>query len=1287
MRGLNHRFFLLLIFLSILSLIPFAFGESSGDSLGAMIVKECGIAKGVCALLGGGEAALGLEIAHASNFFVHILDPRKQVVASAQETVDVEGLYGKRIAVERSSYDSLPYADDLLDMVIIPQIADSNLSNFSLQEVMRVLRPGGVAFFGNSKPGGVLSLQELNKFAEKVRYDDQLVIGDASGLWMMLRKSLLPGADEWPMWEHGPDNNPVSTDEAIRAPYMTKWLGTPLYNSMPMITTASGGRLFLAMGHIAHHEREEPWLNTLLARNAYNGTVLWTMKLPDGYLVHRSAYVATPETFYMIDLDGEGCLMLDPETGQEKGKIETPGVRGQWKWISMQDGVLFALVGKEKDPPETTVVRSEYPAWSWGELSRGYYQERVPWGFGEVILAYDLTKKETLWSHAEEKPLDSRGLSMGGGRIYFYGPDSHVGCLDAKTGEVKWTNPDPKIRELIEEKGNGLTSTPGFRSMCFSVYTPYALFFEAQTRMNIVAVSLNDGSYLWHRKKTSYNPNMMYVDGKLIVGIGEDGNALELQPLSGETLRDLGFKKRSCARLTATPDSFFCRGWWEGVTRYDRKTGEIFYNGAFRPSCNDGILPAFGHLYTGPWPCDCNLSVMGQVALCSAGDFSFEQKEISPSRWEWGEGDRSSVKPLEVSEKDWPSYRGGNSRSASSRVSIPSGVMRIWEYTPDYSFEPTVPTSAGDLIFLGGDDGKVRAIHATKGTLQWTYRTSGPILQPPTLWNGRAYIGSCDGFIYALEAETGRLLWKFRASPVERRIMVYESLCSTWPVNSGILIHDGVVYAAAGIIDYDGTYLYALDAITGKLLWRNGETGHLDKKIRKGVSAQGMMTVAKGKLWMAGGNVVSPAVYDLSNGNYLGAKVADGSPQTNRGEEIGILGDSILLGGKLRYTTGDNVVDPAKFDALSLDENGVPGRLTALNKSKIPAAWNDRVFVFVEGRKTAPVCCSMDDVKTYLRSGGQSALPKPVWTASGLQGCDVVSLAAAENAMLAVYSAPMQRSFETRWMLDLLNPNDGSSKGRYDLSSPAHTGGLLVDRKGRIVVVQQGGRVACFGDTAALREYSAALQNGAKDDRTRQQAIESLQSALNVVHDPEGRDSLMQELEKLGIRAGESARKIGSLTDWKILGPVAWDMNNPRADETQIGAPNLQPERSYAIGDRKLSWRAYRAHLNNGKVDLDGIYGECPDSAIYAYAEFPSPEDRTAVLRIGSNDGYHCWLNGEEAAKLDGGRTYKADQDAVSVRIKQGVNRLLLKVSQQGGDWAYSVRVTDEKGNPFDWTK
>ena len=1105
--------------------------EPAGDesALVAHLVEMSGISGGVCSVLGCDDAELALELARSGRFFVHVQDTSDSTLASARSMVDVEGLYGKSVVVDKGDLESLPYADNTIDLIIAADLTEPGLARTSMSEVMRVLRPGGRAILGSREgpEDALTSRRQLRRWLRSADVEESEVDKDDFGLWARVTKPPLEGVDEWTHWEHGPDNNPVSTDTVIKAPYRTQWLGLPLYIGMPAISTAAGGRIFVAMGHIAHHVREEPWLNTVLARNGYNGTELWSRRLPDGYLAHRSAFIATKDTFYMIDADGNGCLLLDPETGVEKGRIGIPEIRGEWKWMAMQDGTLFALAGEKKDPPETTIVRSTYTHWSWGELSKGYYQKRIPWGFGTTIFAYDLNRNELLWTHTEDAPVDSRAMVIGDGQIFFYGPDSHIGCLDTKSGDLAWTNDDPKVRELIEEPGRGLTSTPGFRTTCFCLYTPKALFYEAETRMNVVAVSKEDGSYLWHRHKTTNNPNPLYVDEHLLVGIGPEGSTLVLDPLTGKTIKDLGFKKRSCARLTATPDSFFCRGWPEGFTRYDRRSGKILFNGAFRPSCNDGIIGANGMLYAGPWLCDCNLSLMGTLGLCSSGDFEFEREAIEAERLEIGDEDISRVASFDISLNDWTTYRGNNARSSSSGATLSKDVSRIWEFRPQGSNKPTAPTAAGGLIFFCGDDGKVRAVDAATGVLKWCFLTAGPITQPPTIWNGRAYVGSGDGYVYALEAATGRLLWRFRAAPVERRIMVYGSLCSTWPVNSGVLVGGGVAYVGAGIVDYDGTYVYALDALTGEIKWQNNTSGHLDKELRKGISAQGDLAIANGRLWMPGGNVVSPASYDLRTGEYLGDPPGDGSPRANRGEEIGVFGqDYIILGGRLRYSAAENVVNPGTFIALRTESGKGTGAAMILNTGKIPPTWNSKRFVCVNGPYTTPVCTESGKVEEYLRRGDAKKRPETVWTASMPKGSDTVSLALARNAVLAVCETPRPRQLATRWIVSCLNSEDGSLMWRKDLSHQARPGGLLVDRDGRVVVVMENGNVACFGGVDAIGAYLEAVDDMAKDSiRGKEKAIDLLKEALQIVHNPDAHNLLVEGLEKLGVKPDDSAKK------------------------------------------------------------------------------------------------------------------------------------------------------------------
>jgi len=590
--------------------------------------------------------------------------------------------------------------------------------------------------------------------------------------------------------------------------------------------------------------------------------------------------------------------------------------------------------------------------------------------------------------------------------------------------------------------------------------------------MNVVAISSRDGRLLWSRKKTTNNPNMLYADGKLLVGIGPGGSTLMLELLTGETVKDLGFAKRSCARLTATPDSFFCRGWPEGLTRYDRKTQKVLFNGALRPACNDGVIAANGLLYIGPWLCDCNLSLMGTSGLCSAGDFNVEDEEPVSQRLEVCEESSPVASFPEITGQDWPTYRGDNDRSACSSATVPANPKLLWTYRAPASFGPSAPTSAGELVFLCGDDGKVRALDSNTGTLKWSFATAGPVAQPPTLWKGRAFVGSGDGTVYCLEAATGRLLWRFRAAPVERRIMIYDRLCSTWPVASGVLVRDGVAYAAAGIIDYDGTYVYALDAETGKPNWGNSSSGHLNKLLRKGVSAQGVLTLAGGRLWMPGGNVISPACYTLQDGKCLSQSVGNGSPKANRGEEIGVLSeDYLIFGGRLRYSGIRNYVNPGSFRVAKIGGNGI-AKAVHIGFGKIPPAWSSDKLVITNGPRSIPVCVDTDVLVEYLEKATPADMRRQLayanrikknWTAQELMGSDVVAFVMANNAVITALEKPRPRRLSSDWELAGLDPETGKVMWKQRLPSAALPGGVLVDRNSRIIVVHEDGSVSCLG--------------------------------------------------------------------------------------------------------------------------------------------------------------------------------------------------------------------------------
>jgi hypothetical protein len=86
-------------------------------------------------------------------------------------------------------------------------------------------------------------------------------------------------------------------------------------------------------------------------------------------------------------------------------------------------------------------------------------------------------------------------------------------------------------------------------------------------------------------------------------------------------------------------------------------------------------------------------------------------------------------------------------------------------------------------------------------------------------------------------------------------------------VATGVLVSNNTAYFAAGMNNYDGTHVYALDTKNGAIKWQNNDTGGTGAS----VGVQGDLLLYEDKLYLAGGNAASPAVLDITNGRCLDA--------------------------------------------------------------------------------------------------------------------------------------------------------------------------------------------------------------------------------------------------------------------------------------------------------------------------------------------------------------------------------------------------------------------------------
>ncbi len=834
------------------------------------VLSRIGVTRGICVLLGDKECRLALALARDSKLTVCVQLTGSEEVEAAARAADAAGLYGTRIYVQKGTSARIGLADNIADALV--SLDDSTSPGKG--EVLRVLRPGGKAILGQA--------EVVKPFPE--------------------------GTDNWSHHYHGPDNNPQSLDRLARAPYLTQFIAEPRYGPAPQAVVSSAGRIFMAFGHVAWHRREEAWLNTLIATNGFNGTILWKRPLPPGIMVDRSTLIATPTILYLAD--EKSCKLIDTATGELKDEIVPPvELSGGtfWKWMALEDGVLYALVGEAESRDPVARWRRRQHGWPWGGISKGYNTAEYQWGFGRTLLAIDPKTKKVLWHHQEDPPIDSRSLCMKNGRIYFCCFGRYLACLDANAGRVIWkrtAEKDPQVFRAIGPYRPGHGYIGGWKSTVYLKCTDKVLSLVGPQVEWLTALSAEDGRVLWKHPAKDLHI-VIRDDGLYTIGAENTQNDTKrLDPLSGEILASYQTHRRACTRSTGSVDSILFRA-HGGSARFDPARGKVQWISAMRPPCHIGVIIANGHLYWIPWVCDCNLQMFGVICCGPAGQFAFDLEATEGQRLDRPAGAPTSVAKFDQSPDDWPTYRANNTRTARTQAAIPDKVQLLWKSAPKAEAEPTAPVAAGGVAFVGGADGVVRALDAATGKLRWTAYAGGSVRFPPTIVDGRALVGSDDGWVYALEAATGRLLWRFRAAPVERKIPVYGSLISTWPVAGGVLVEKGTAYFAAGINDYDGTHLYAVDVATGKIRWQNNTAGHLDAWSRRGVACQGEMLLHEGRLYLAGGNAVSPGVFDLASGRCLNDPPQGMGTSAPRGRELRLSGGRVVVSGQPLHSRPD----------------------------------------------------------------------------------------------------------------------------------------------------------------------------------------------------------------------------------------------------------------------------------------------------------------------------------------------------------------------------------------------
>ncbi len=747
-----------------------------------------------------------------------------------------KGILGERVYVVEDSDASLWLAGDMADAVWVAPGADKWISQ---KEILRVLHPGGVCVAS----GKAASQRVVIKPAE-------------------------PGVDQWGHPYHGPDNNVVSQDDAARLPGELRFQTYPVFAPMPEQTLFAGGKIFFFSGHIAFHEREEPLLNTLTVINAYNGLRLWSRPLHPDYVVHNISKLATDTE--VVFAEGETLWMLDAVTGKQRGKFSAPAEASaagdkDWKWVAREKDTLWAAFG----PPDARVAvhrqKREMGHWPWDVANDRYRSITNNFGAARTLAAFKYPEMKLLWSVREPEPFDARALCMKGGRIFQLAPKEYMAARDCTTGKQLWRRTPETSKPLFDAIGSSLKRQSwglGWSTYACARASDKVVCIAGPSFTKTICVSFDNGDLLW--KSDVQSPHPFFLNDALYVVprvASPAATCRTFDPLSGKVLDSFSLGViGSCTRLTATPKQFFYRpGGGEGRTVYvdigARKLAD--YEGVVRPGCFDGVVPANGRLYWMPLACDC-WQVHGTFCMAPRSSLKASSPVESPA---WAAP--TSSEP--AAGDDWSMFRANPAGTATVPVAVGQKVRELWRRRlPAGGL--TAPVCAGGRVFVGGEDGTVRAIDADDGKTLWRMSANAAVLYPPAYWNGRVVVGSCDGVLYCADASDGRVLGRAELAPERRFVNIMDRLMSAWPLGGGVVLgEDGIAYTVAGSTAADGAVAAAVDVVTGKRRWQQAYTLDRDEP-RLSFGVQSNILLKNDTLYINGGAPAGIVALDALSG-------------------------------------------------------------------------------------------------------------------------------------------------------------------------------------------------------------------------------------------------------------------------------------------------------------------------------------------------------------------------------------------------------------------------------------
>lgn len=195
------------------------------------------------------------------------------------------------------------------------------------------------------------------------------------------------------------------------------------------------------------------------------------------------------------------------------------------------------------------------------------------------------------------------------------------------------------------------------------------------------------------------------------------------------------------------------------------------------------------------------------------------------------------------------------------------------------------PVVIGDYLFTTAQNGAVYALDAATGCMRWRFQADHGLRSGVTFGHANGtpavFFGDARATMYALDAETGRLIWK--STPTEHPA----SLITATP-----RFYDGVVYQPVSSFEealalkpgyqcctFRGSVI-ALDAATGKTIWQSFTIAQKPAPSRKGPTGVQQYGPSGAAIWS------SPTIDPKAGALYVATGDNYSDPPTNTSDAV-----------------------------------------------------------------------------------------------------------------------------------------------------------------------------------------------------------------------------------------------------------------------------------------------------------------------------------------------------------------------------------------------------------------